>query len=270
MNIYNEIQHELMGTPFFAKEPIETLFKMCQKYYHLYQIDENTRTAQKTLQHYLDEEYLIAKRSTTERKRQKSLEMSSKLYIEFLWKIYNDSYRQKWGKLTEKNFFEKVIYAQDRKEKIVDLLQVDMNSSLFMCVNSSINNWVGNYDNCSRMEDLNLENLHNAMKSVKQKLDIVIPSIEESVEDLIEPQMLLEILHLLKEKNYPACTFLVAPITRALTVGAVTKYTRKEKNTTIYFTEKLLYNLEDLNKRIDGLKELLSEYSEIQEDLKKF
>lgn len=265
MNIYKKIENELIETPNYVHEPIKALFRSCQEYYRYYKINENTQEAQDTLQNYLDDDFLLAGRMTERPKRKKSMNISSKLYIEYIWQVYKDIYAEKWRELTEKKFFKEIVGGS--KEKIAELLQSEIESSLVLCIDSSIKIWINEYQNCNKLENLNLENLHRAMTCIEKEINSVMPDVEESVEDLIAPQILSDILYLLKEKNYPACIFLVAPITRTLTTGAVTKYTPKKENKTVYFTEKLLYNLDELKKRMEGLQELLDAYIETKMDL---
>lgn len=260
MGICKEIESKVSGVSEYFRNPVVAFGDACQEYYYYYQINEKCESAMLVLKHYLDDEELINKRDENSDK-QKSLPIFNKLYIEAIWNIYRNHYVEK----TENDFFKEIIQNDKRKKYIMELLNVEKNSDFLLSVNSYIEYWVENYENCNKIKDLRLENLHHSIETVKEAFKIPMPTKEESVEDIIRPEILSQILDFLNDENYPACVFTVAPITRALTVGATKKYSSNNKNG--FFTLNFLYNLDELKIRIEGLKRLLEDYNEAKEEI---
>lgn len=269
MGIFKEIEKELVEVPEHYKVPIENFFQVCQEYYWNYQISEKCEEQMSVLQNYLEDEECIAGRiDEINSKRMKSLNICYKLHIEFIWNVYKQYYEEKFNKETEKYFFCEIVENNNRKEKIKEMLGENVNEDLIWYIDESISRWV-EYIKCNKIKDLNLDKVHNAMKKTQSVLSLDKPTIEESVEDIIEPLILEEVLVALKTKNYPRALFLVAPITRAITDGAISTFTPKNKGKVKYFTVNFLYNLTILSKRISGLKRISEDYYETRDILKR-
>lgn len=269
MKIFNQIEKELVGAPRSVREPIEVLFRKSQEYYRYYQINESCSEAINVLQNYMEADELISTRTNgRELQREKSLDVSSKLHIEFIWNVYKNRYGNNLKDMTEQNFFVDIIENECRKERIIELLENNSSPTLLMYINDSIDMWIDNYTNCKKIDDLNIENLHDAMSILQVAWEQINPTIEESVEDILVPDILENALRMLQAKNFAGCLFTLAPITRALTSGAIESFTPKNKDKkTIYFSINFIHNLSELSKRMDGFERILLEYIETKECL---
>lgn len=268
MSLFKEIEEELRQAPDTYKVPIETFFLVCQDYYWNYQINETCSEVISVVQNYLEDDECIAKRNNgSDNKRMRSLGICSKFHIEFIWNAYKFYNEEKLGEKTESQFFVEIIECVDRKEKIGELLGINDDEILVRYIDEVISSWL-DYTKSTKIEDLNLDKLHNAMIKIGEAFHIDKPTIEESVEDIILPDVLEELLEALRIKNYPRALFLIAPITRAMTEGAINSFTPKNKEKTKYFTMNFMYNLRTLLKRVNGLKRLLEDYMETTELLK--
>lgn len=281
MKYYEEITEELKKIPegVKSKNSCISLFESCKAYAHFCHINEAIADSKKVLQNYLNEEDCISKYNlkgeekegySKERKRKQSLDIPSKLYIEFFWNAYHKHYDGK----TEKDFFNEVVYDIDSGEKIdrvwKEIFSKDEEAplSLKRLVKLSIDELSMEYGNTRTLESLHLQNLHAAMEALKKGLEISEPCISDSVEDIIVPGELQLILDYLKAKNYSSCLFTTAPILRALTIGKINSFTPQKDNTSVFFNKMFEYNYTQLNTYINALKDLYDEYTEIADDLK--
>lgn len=264
MSICKEIEIKVSGVSEYFRNPVLAFLDACQEYYYYYQMNEACESVIQVLTHYLDAEEQIndGNKKNKESSKKKSLPIVNKLHIEFLWNIYKNHFAEK----TEKDFFEEIIYNYEKREKFIKrFLDADKDTIFWGYINSHVEEWEDNYENCNKIKDLKLENVHHSIEILKEAFKIPMPTKEESVEDIIRPEILSQILDFLNAKNYPACVFTVAPITRALTVGATKKYSADKENR--FFTLNFLYNLEKLKIRIEGLKQLLEDYNEAKEEI---
>lgn len=278
MNYYEEITEELKTVPEGVKiaDAVNGLFQTCQKYAWLHGMNEAVNPAKNVLQNYFEEgEGITNQPIKEERARRQSLSIPTKLYIEFSCNLYTKYYTDK----TEKDFFKEIINSYNRQEKIKQLL-LECNKSqkeklfsnekelisLANAIDSSIHEWM-DFDNATCMKNLSLEKLHNAMKIVDD-VDSSMPSIAESVEEIIVADILQSILDDLRNKQYPSVLFTVAPITKALTIGKVSNYTPIKENTNIFFTKaKFSYNCPQLEENLIKIQDLYDEYMELKGEL---
>lgn len=252
-----------------AKSATRFLLHMCQKYLWLYEVNGKIESAKNVLQNYLDSEDCLAQRKLKkDRKRNTSLGIVSKLYIEFFWKAYEGHYKKEYGTKTERTFIDSFVNDIDSNKKF-DKAWEDIfpdadavTKSVKAWVNNAIKEW-SEYDNANHIKSLKLDNLHTAMDLLKEGLELPIPEIADSVEEVLTPEILDIILEHLKEGRYPHCLFTVAPITRALTTGKPSSYAGT------FFNMEYQYNLTELKRYIDRLKEISEEYTEEKQELDK-
>ena len=274
-NYYEEIRKKIGNVPDYIGMPLKNWIKRTQEYCYYYAINREAKDVLSIIQNYMDEEdYLTTATLEEERKRSKSLYFVSKLYIEFIWKIYKKCYEQLYQEDTEKMFFEEIIYSDDLMNvvsKTLDTYKKGLSEKYAYRIAKSIDDWKLHFDNHKRIEQLSLENLHKAMDVLEQAFSKPMPTEKDSVGDVVEKDILDKMFALLKGGEYPACLFLiVAPMTRALTSGTIHKYT--PGNSTVYFSKNFEYNMEQLKTRIDAMREIFDMYYEerylIKEELK--
>ena len=106
MTMYNAILEEIENKSnnryaFFpeAKESLLSLFTLCGKYWNLYIQDQILNDAKGVLKNYnsveLNSNYTkIRRRRKETTKRKSSLNITSKLYLDFTWKLYESSQKQ--------------------------------------------------------------------------------------------------------------------------------------------------------------------------------
>lgn len=280
--IYNEIMDELEQIPegaVFAqrtKSAMLSLFKICQRYLTYYEMNQKLNSAKGVLDNYLNaEDCLNTRKQKGDREREPSLNITSKLYIEFFWEKYKEHYNNKGEKNVERKFFNEIINggnigrAIDKAwGEIFSDSKKDMNS-LKESVIDSIMEWAS-YDNATYIKNLNLSNLHNAMIDFEKGIKITVPSIEESIEIVIAPDILDFFLDCLRDEAYPSCLFTIAPMARALFDGKINSYIKG--NTTVYFNfvKGHEHNLSQLEKYINVLQGLYDEYIEVRTEIEEY
>lgn len=292
MDYYSEIMKELDLLPSDSyyeniKRGCGALFSACHKYARVCKISEDIDGVKNVLSNYMDEENLLKniarerkweaekreepqKDSNGIRKRSKGLDMITKLYIECFWKCYKKYYKSK----SKDDFCEEVIVPCKKgksMKKIWDEIfskGEKMNLS-YLSLTRAFDEWFDLNMNAKGLDELNLDNLHNAMDVLGKSLNTTDISIEDSVEEVLHIGVLEYILSALKMKKYPHCQFLIAPVTRALTTGEIKSYTPSTGNTSIYFNVKSEYNLAVLQEYIEKLQDLYDEYIETKQELEK-
>lgn len=279
MSYYQKISKELeklsMDTSFDqdVKKQYLSLFCHCQKYAQLYHINEGLANAKQVLKNYLDEDKCLTNnKRKTERKKLQSLNITSKLHIEFFWKLYESHFKIDYKEKTEKHFFKEIINGdyEKRIDEIWEEIFSDSDNerdSTKDDVIDSINEWIYEYDNVTSIKKLNLENLHNAMEEVKECFSKPLPNIEDSVEELIFPQMLSFLLECLEIGRVEVAFLMIAPIRRALVTGKTRSFTPGRSS--VFFNLKLEYNQNQLDSYINAIKDLYDEYTEVQDKLNK-
>lgn len=266
-NYYEEIKKEIGNAPDYIGMPLKNWIQRSQEYCYYYSINREVKDVLSIIQNYMDkEEYLTTAIPEKKRKRSKSLYFVSKLYIEFIWKIYKKCYEQLYQENTEKMFFEEIINNDDLTNavsKTLDTYKKGLSGEYARIIVRSIKEWIFEFDNHQKIEQLSIENLHKAMDVLGQAFSKPMPTEKDSINDIVEKDILDEMLTLLQGGKYPDCLFLiVAPMTRALTSGTIHKYT--PGNLTVFFSKNFEYNMEQLKKRIDAMRRIFNEYCELQ------
>lgn len=248
-----------------------TLFQCCSRYWRLYKINNEIRDEKNVLKNYLEGGDGLAKQKAKKnRERMVSLDITSKLYIEFMWKVYGKHYKDK----TEKDFFNEIIDGNYEKN-IPRILEEVFRDTKHLTekeikvladeIIMSVRDWNCNYYP-KYIENLHMDNLHAAMEKL-DKLDIPEQDVAESVKEVLSPEVLKTILYYLKAENYPSCIFTIAPVTRALTEGEIKSYTPAKGNTSVFFNKRFEYNLTQLEEYITKLQDLYEEYIEVKNKL---
>lgn len=267
---YEEIKKELGQAGDEARKTFQGISGLCQEYYYSYSINKklNECKIKSVLQGYMKKEDVLAERKQKEQgKRSKSLNVDAKLYIEFFWNRYCGYH----GKSSEKEFFDKMVYNEDYDINIDDewykIFGECGDYNIKEKVIGSIEQWA-EFDNATSIKSLELSNLHNAMKKLNECLELPKPSVEQSLEAMVAPDMLELWLSVAKEK-VPFCIY-TAPVTRALYDGVTKSFTPRKGNKTVYFREKFEYNLLELKHYIEALKDLSESYNETRRELSGF
>lgn len=275
-NYYKEIMDILSVNPLgeaHRNTPV-AFFKACQKYDWYHTMYENiSSNAGKVLQNYIEEDSCLAKRRLKKNREQNQklnraektrLDIEEKLYVEFFTEIYSEYYRAdyKWNKVV------------DCEEKVAEILEDYFHGTHPDCVKSIKKAVMKAYQSSYRKVDLG--NLHNAMRIVEESLHMPMPKIESSIEKVISGEMLESMLFHLERGNTAQFIFHIAPMARALTVGAYHKYTPNNNN--VFFNVACDYNLKQLESYIrggedeegypvEGLEGLLERYSQTRNEL---
>lgn len=133
-------------------------------------------------------------------------------------------------------------------------------------IQSSVDEWLINFEHTRCINDLNLEKLHTAMKVVKECSNIPKHSIIESMQEVLSPQALSEIIFLYNEYNDNGFFFMgIAQIRKALVTGTISSYTIG-KNLEI-FNQKYEYNLSQLTTYLNGVEDLYNRYTDTLNDI---
>ena len=267
---YKMIQKELEVAPTSIKEASDMFFKACQRYMLYYNLNQKTKEAKSILKHYLDEtDFLTQRKIKRDRTRQQSLDITYKLYIEFFWDMYHERYKEK----KEKDFFD-AIRDKENFEENIDCLWKEVfgdfdteNVSTKKIIKIAITEWVNNYDNATSIDALHLQNLRHAMYILERELRCPLPTLENSLTDVVTQEVLEEMLSFLEQKNYPAYLFTVAPMARALTMGEINSFTPLKDNTRIFFKQKFEDNLTVLKNYTQALQDLYDSYEETTNDI---
>ncbi len=122
----------------------------------------------------------------------------------------------------------------------------------------------------------NLQNLHSAMVSLEETLNMPIPSLEESIESVIVPERIEELIEYLKWNNVAGFMLSVGWIRKILVDGAYKNYLSTKNNA--FFNLVCDYNLTQLQFYIEGgvdkdgysyagLVGLLEDYKEIMKEI---
>lgn len=279
MSTYAEILGELKNLPLnnqnakILKDALTNFGEGCQKFLWLSDIYNELEDAIKILKNYIEEgDGLANRKSKGNREKQVSLCIPSKLYIEFIYTVYNYDCSNVAKKAY---FFKDIINNPECLSKIRILLNKyfkdesyteDNIEMLAKEIEASITEWTDSYS-ASNFRELNMKKLHIAMKKLDE-LDIPMLSIPQCVDKLIVPEKLNEILTYLKKGAYVNCLFTIAPITRALTIGEIHHFT--PDNTTVFINRKISYNCEELESYLKKLQDLYDEYTEIKNELDSF
>lgn len=238
---------------------INALFEACQKYNWRYEIREHMEMAERILQSYFDESDYIAQRKINLNKVPKPrFSLSDKLYLEFLGRIYDEYYKDKMG-------FEDLINQEDLSECVSNCFRetpphlLDALSGVmdYAKENSELSDYV--------YERHDYSSLHEAISGARAALEIPAPPKGLSVEKVIAPNWLEGIADSLKSNNIAYAVFAAAKMTRSLTDGKFRAKTHDREDG--YFNLKSEYNLKELEKRIQAIRNLVKEYDDIMEEL---
>lgn len=233
------------------------LFSQCQKYYWYYLMNVKIRNVKNVLKNYVDEENYIAnrkKKKTTDTRI--ILDITQKMYVELFVNLYNEKYKEtyRWNKVLEDNNIIK---------KMLEEKYPDSASYITNKINAIIDI---SYDYIFKKPDIN--KTHNAMSILKEALNTPVPTVEESVANVITVDVLKELLEYLKLEDTsrtPNVLFRTAQICRPLTTGTYHKYTISNK--TEFFNLQCDYNLEEIKNYMEALKELLELYEDTKEEI---
>lgn len=257
-NYFEEIQRLLKGAEKNISS-INTLCSLCQQYYWKYLIRENVKQAEKVLQCYFDEENLIAIRKKKKESSER-FELEEKLYLEFLWEIRDKYYCNKK--------MEEIVHDINWKNLINDCF-IECPSEYLTNISTIFKKAKGKLENYI-LERHDYTNMHKAMESVRYGISIPAPSVRDSVEKVIAEERLEIIIAYLERKDNigsVGALLTVAPITKALYSGSYRKYLSGK---TIFFNIKSDYNLKELEKRVNDIKDLLERYEDTIDELKKY
>mgnify|MGYP004452450777 CR=1 FL=1 len=258
---YKEIEKELESV---ENEDIKRAFnafaKSCQRYYYLFQINEMfDKKVKRTLECCMDRHssYYLTKKRGNQIENKDSMDS---VYIEFEYKIYAgvlqyvyDKYYKNakefsWEK-TATNINYIAIIIAEQFPNMPEYLKKG-----FLSLPSNI------YMNSVKKRNFN--NIVNAMTIVKKTTEITVPTIEESVEDLIFPQLLDTMVAYLKNNELIWFYFTVAHVTKELTHGSCHKhYDGNRSNNEIFFNLKTYYNIDNLEEYLNTIYDLYERYT---------
>lgn len=282
MTIYNAILEEIKNESnahyaFFlqVKESLFTLFTFCGKYWDLYIRDQILNDAKSILKNYnsaeLNSNYTqIRRRRKETTKRKSSLNITAKLYLDFLWDLYKsylvqtDSSNGKNQQELPKDFFKNM------DSKLLDkILDNTFDKSHKESIKKEILSYMDeimNYD-ISSINKLNLDNLHSAMRVVKESLDIPKQSIEKCVEEVLSPVTLNCILEYLRKKEYIYCYLYIAAVKRPLIIGKINSYTPSSKKLKCFFKKNFEYNYQELKLSFEEIMGFYYEYIDAKKSI---
>lgn len=237
------------------------LFNQCQQYYWYYLMNEKIRNVKNVLKNYVDEENYIAKRK---RKKKKStgerivLDITQKMYVELFVNLYNEKYKDtyRWGE---------VLQAHNIRKKMLEEKYPDSASYITNKINAIIDI---SEDYILKKPDIN--KTHNAMSVLKEALNTPMPTVEESVANVITVDVLKELLQCLEIEDTsrtPNVLFRTAQIGRALTDSSYHKNTNIGSNTLVFFNLKSDHNLKGIKDYMNALKDLLELYEDTKEEI---
>ena len=262
-NYYKEIMNYLETKPIgeHDKRIALTHFSICQEYYYFYTMYKKLESSIRVLKYYMADENYIAKRKIKGDKKTE-MKIEELLYIEFIFKIHSQNYK----KLYSKN---KIIEHTDEVvPKILnDYFENEQSDICELCIDSIFKKYQNSY------KDASMTKIHDAMSDLEEVLKMPMPTIEESVEQVIIEEQLELMLSYLQAGNIPGFTFTIAPMTRALFDGTYHKFTSRNKCK--YFNLQCEYNLMQLkdyiecNKDVEGLRGLYERYKITKESIEK-
>lgn len=264
-NYYEEIQECLNNEEVGKYEvlTINTFCATCQKYYYYHLIREKMKKAERVLKNYFDEsEYMAQRKLDMDKEIKPSFSLVDKMYLEFLGEIYDEYYSDKMN-------YEEFINSNSFRENIAKCF-IDVPNTL---VNRISDIWQYAEDNnlldyVYDRHDFSF--IHNSISEVREALCMSMPSIDLCVEKVIVPELLEKIVTCLRQKNVPGAIFTIAPISRALSEGRYYSYTSQKGNTNVFFNISSDYNLKQLSKRIEDIKQFVASYEEAMNELNKY
>lgn len=281
---YKELMKETKDARKDVKKGVETLADVCQEFWCYNQMYKQLEKPIKTLKNYLPVgEGLSGRELQGERKRQQSLPIKHKLYIELLYNIYKEFSAKKTKEEIEKEFCKKVIHNKNYEEYIDEMCRKafpeiadNTMNTLRQQLKHSASCW-SLYDNTINIDNLKLDNLHNAMKQLQKILAMPMPEKAESLEKVLNEDTLETLLCYLKDKESMGvgALFLSTQIRRTIRDGAISKYIPRPKdkgkpNPTVFFAQNFDNNLTTLKSSIMKLRDLEEEYTITLEDTQEF
>ena len=105
---------------------------------------------------------------------------------------------------------------------------------------------------------------------IKDALKLPVPAIELSVEKVIVQDKLEMIVNYLMQDNIAGALFTAAKMTRALSEGKCYSYTSMSGHSVVCLNYLCEYNLKEMEKRIESIKNFVESYDKEMEKLNKY
>lgn len=271
-NYYEKIQSGLQNFSGSeeAVKAINTLCRICQQYYHKYLIREKMKSAEQIFKNDFDEtEYMAQRKLDMYKDKRLRFTVSEKLYLEFMGEIYDKYYanEMKYDELINSLSFDENIA---KCFKIVPTQLINKLTDIMEIISKYSE--VKEYDPLISYiyERHNFSYIHNAMNVIKDALKLPVPAIELSVEKVIVQDKLEMIVNYLMQDNIAGALFTAAKMTRALSEGKCYSYTSMSGHSVVCLNYLCEYNLKEMEKRIESIKNFVESYDKEMEKLNKY
>lgn len=263
---YLEIKRLAEGTGKY-QSAVDNFFSLCQQYYWKWLIKNNMKSADTVLKYCVDkDEQRVQKKKGKEETLKKEnskerLDLEDKLYLEFLWEIGDRYY-------PNQNILD--IATDIKGESNISKCFTEKPGWFYTGI---LTIWkkadeLGKCGYIWKRQDYS--NIHRAMDSARKALDTPVPSIAESVEQVIAQEQLETIKSALAVDRIEIALFTTTPLISALYDGDYRTYIHDDKKRAVYFNVKCEYNFVQLSNYIDSIKSLLSRYDDTMADLESY
>lgn len=223
---------------------VDKFFSLCQQYYWKWLIKNNMKSADTVLKYCVDkDEQRVQKKKGKEETLKKEnskerLELEEKLCLEFLWEIGDKYY-------PNQNMLDMVVGIKGDDNISKCFTKTPRNFLVTIDTILDKADEFNNYNYIWKRQDYS--NIHKAMDSARKALDTPVPSIAESVEQVIAQVQLEAIKSALEVDGAVIASLTIAPIARALYDGDYRTYIHDDKKKAVYFNVKCEYNFVQLS-----------------------
>lgn len=262
----------------------EYLATLCQQFCQYQSIYDHIKPASPVLTQYRSAECRLTK-GEDKKTEEESLSILEKLSIELLWKLYLKSKnvaKEDENTLTsnelesykctikslDSSFINTFVLSISYKKNFEQFWKSLFDGTSFMNhysksdIVDALEHW--SILNCRSVQSLNLSGLHSAMKLVDEGIKLPQIGKAESMEELISDELLDYFLESAKAENFVNILFQSAPTIRAIHDGKIASAYPK------YLKHTYEYNLEKLKAYIEEMKDLLTVYTDVMNDLEEF
>lgn len=215
-----------------------------------------------------------------------ALIISDRLYIEFLWSVY----QKKYGKKAKKEFLSDFGNGYKEKDEFDKTwLQVfdelNNNYEIKEHIRIAIDLWSNSNTDINNTNYLNCKNIHLAMQKYEQSLKTPEKNIMECVEEVLTSETLEFFSYNLKKAReetdektkthiYLILYVYTIIIRQSLQTNCIKTYTPAKKGNIQFFNQNFIYNLTELKlhvkESIKSYKMLYDEYNEVQHEINEF